>query len=103
MKGKLLKRVYVAHPYNGNTANKDKVESIVKELVKEDPNVLYISPIHATGYLYNDVDYLTGMNYCFDLLDMCDELLLCEGWENSRGCNMEKQYAEQNGIQIKYR
>jgi hypothetical protein len=96
-----MKRIYVAHPYGGKPENKNKVERIVKDLARENPLILYISPIHATGFLYNDVDYLTGMDYCFELLSLCDELILCEGWENSRGCNMEKAFAEKHGIPIR--
>ncbi len=95
-----MKRVYVAHPYGGNEENKLKVEDLVRKMVKNDSDILYISPIHSTGYLYNDVEYEKGMEYCFELLSICDELLLCEGWENSRGCKMEKAYAEKYGIPI---
>jgi len=95
-----MKRIYVAHPYGGKPENKEKVENIIKELAIKDPLTLYISPIHAVGYLYNDVDYLQGMDYCFELLSLCDELILCKGWENSRGCNMEKAFAEKHGIPI---
>ncbi len=97
-----MKRVYVAHPYGGNEGNKTKVESIVRTMVRTNPDILYISPIHAVGYLYNDVKYLVGMEYCFELLRSCDELVLCEGWEDSRGCKLEKKFAENNGIPIYY-
>jgi hypothetical protein len=97
-----MKRIYVAHPYGGKEENKAKVETLIREMVKVSPNTLYISPIHALGYLYNDVSYKRGMMYCFELLRLCDELLLCEGWENSQGCNMEKDFAEAHGIPISY-
>lgn len=35
------------------------------------------------------------------LLD-CDALFLLEGWENSKGANLEKHIAEQVGIEIYY-
>lgn len=97
-----MTKIYVAHPYNGNPQNKDKVEVIARELARNNPNVLHISPIHAIGYLYNDVDYMKGMEYCYELLKMCDGLLLCKGWENSRGCRLEKEYAEELGMEINY-
>ena len=97
-----MKRVYVAHPYGGKEENKQSVETLIREMVKNYPDVLYLSPIHAMGYLYNDVEYEHGMQYCFALLKTCDELLLCEGWETSRGCKMEKEFAEKNEIFINY-
>ena len=97
-----MKKVYVAHPYGGKEENKLSVETLVRKMVKHNPNILYFSPIHSTGYLYNDVGYKLGMEYCFELLKVCDELLLCEGWENNVGCNMEKKFAEENNIPINY-
>ena len=97
-----MKKIYVAHPYNAEERNKKSVESIIKDLVEKDPTTLYISPIHSTGYFYKNVSYEQGMEYCYELLQYCNELLLCEGWENSRGCNLEKQYAEEHGIPIRY-
>jgi hypothetical protein len=97
-----MKKIYVAHPFGGKIENMLSVETLVRKMVKHNPNILCISPIHATGYLYNDVEYEVGMNYCFELLKLCDELLLCKGWENSRGCNMEKEFAEEHGIPINY-
>jgi len=38
----------------------------------------------------------------FSLISRCDELWLCEGWENSRGCRMKKEYAEKHNIPISY-
>lgn len=97
-----MKKVYIAHPYGGLEENKISVEKIITELVLNMPNRLYISPIHALGYLYNLVDYKTGMDYCFELLHTCDVLVLCDSWEKSTGCCMEKEYAYTHGIQIIY-
>ncbi len=97
-----MKRIYVAHPYGGKQENKNKVEQIVKDLARENPLILYISPIHAVGFLYNDIDYMQGMEYCFELLSIADELILCENWESSRGCRLEKEYAEKYNIPIRY-
>lgn len=97
-----MKKIYIAHPYNAEEHNKRSVEKIIKDLVAKDSSILYISPIHSTGYFYNDVSYDQGMEYCYELLRYCDELLLCKGWETSRGCKLEKKYAEDHGIPIRY-
>jgi hypothetical protein len=97
-----MKKVYVAHPYSGLEENKQKVEAIVKQLVKQDPDTLYISPIHTTGFYYFDISYEKGMEHCEELLWSCDELLLCDGWENSRGCKLEKAMAESWSMPIRY-
>lgn len=97
-----MKKIYIAHPYGGELGNKQKVENYLKTLYKTKPGNLYISPIHALGFLYSEMDYITGMEYCFALLEMCDEIWMCGDWEESRGCNIEWGYAKARGIPIRY-
>lgn len=97
-----MKRVYVAHPYMGKRRNKKKVERIIKKLIKKNHCILCISPIHTFGFLYFDLSYHQGIEICLKLLAMCDELWLCEGWEKSEGCRIEKNFAEIMEIPIKY-
>ena len=97
-----MKKVYVAHPYGGEEHNKQKVETIIKQLVKENPDNLYVSPIHCTGFYYHDVPYEKGMEYCFELLDTCNTLLLCGDWKKSTGCCMEYGYAVAKGKRIEF-
>ena len=88
------KLIYVSHPYGGKEENKLAVEKIVLELSKQNPNNTYISPIHCFGFMYHDVSYEHGMNMCLALLDMCDEMIVCGDWANSKGCMMEINHAE---------
>lgn len=97
-----MKKVYIAHPYGGLEENKLSVENIIKKLIKKHDNILFISPIHALGFLYTEVEYEKGMEYCFELLKQCDEIWLCKGWEGSRGCCIEFDYATLHGIPIKF-
>lgn len=97
-----MKRWYIAHPYSMKEENKQSVENIIKQIAKEHPDVFPVSPIHATGFLYAHMEYIAGMQLCFELLSMCDTLILCPGWKNSRGCKLEKEYAEKHGIPIRY-
>lgn len=95
-----MKKIYIAHPYSNDPANKENVEQIIKDITENHPDIVPISPIHSFGYLYTDVSYLKGMRYCLELLALCDELWLCRGWEDSRGCNMEREFAIANDIPI---
>jgi len=90
--------IYISHPYGGKEENKLKIEAIVRKLVKENPGVTYISPVHAFGYLYNDVDYETGLEYCLNLLDVSDRMLVFGDWKYSRGCTAEVLFAEMHMI-----
>ncbi len=95
-------KVYIAHPYGGKEENKLKVESIIKDLVSQYDNVIFISPIHLFGYLYNEVSYSQGMEWCLNILNECDEIWLCNGWEDSQGCRMEYYNSIVNNIPIKF-
>lgn len=94
--------IYVAHPYGGLEENKQSVEEKIKALVKKYPNHTFISPIHTFGYMYHFVDnYNQGIQMCVKLLTKCDMLVLCENWENSKGCRIENARAKIKGIPIK--
>ena len=93
-----MKSIYISHVYGGNQDNKDKVEAIIKQLVKQHPHYLFISPIHALGYLYDEVDYNTGIKMCLELLKHCDEMWVCS--ELSRGVLMEKDYCISHNIEV---
>ena len=97
-----MKKVYIAHPFKGKKRNVRKAGRIILDLIKKDPKTLYVSPLHMTGFYYFKMSYKDGMDLCFELLGMCDELWLSPGWEKSRGCNLEKKYAEKHGIPIRY-
>ena len=92
--------IYVSHPYGGKQENKDKVEEIVRKLIKLHPENIYISPIHTFGYLYNEVDYEYGMKMCLRLLDKCDKIILCKEWTTSKGCCMELHESKIIGIPV---
>jgi hypothetical protein len=96
-----MKLIYVAHPFNGEKENVEKVEKIIRRLLTDNPDTVFLSPLHATGFYYHDVPYDVGMEHCLEMLRRCDELWLCEGWENSRGCGIEYSYARGTGIPIR--
>ena len=64
--------IYISHPYSAKEENKLKVEHIIENLVKEHPEHTYISPIHTFCFMYDKVDYETGINMCLELLKLCD-------------------------------
>ena len=97
-----MKLIYLAHPFSGKQENVDKAQKIIADLIWQMPDHTFYSPIHATGFLYNDVDYIDGMEHCFEVLGRCDELWLCGDWKESRGCNMEYGFAKAKGIPIKF-
>ena len=90
--------VYVAHPYGADPENAAKVEDIIRDLVDKYPRYCFISPIHTFGFLYEDVDYEEGMEHCYTLLNICDEIWI---YGDSQGTRLEREFAELYGIPIR--
>lgn len=93
--------VYVAHPYGGKESNKLKIDKIMNDLVMNDSEHDYVSPIHNYGFMYLTGDeYQRGLDICLGLLSHCDVLVLCEDWETSRGCKGELDHALKRGMPV---
>jgi hypothetical protein len=92
----MKKVIYVAHPFQGKPENVASVEKIIRKLIKLYPDYVFFSPLHATGYYYFEKTYEEGMKDCIELLSRCDELWLCNGWEESKGCNIEYNWCKEN-------
>lgn len=95
---KYKKVIYVSHPYSGKQENLANIEKIMRILVKKMPNYLFLSPVHAFGFEYNFLPYEQGLNQCLWLLSKCDEMLVFGDYTQSRGCQREIQYCEENKI-----
>lgn len=83
----------MAHPFSGKPENVEKVQAIILKLLHKYPDCTFYSPLHATGFFYYEFTYAVGMEHCYEALKRCDELWLCKGWEESRGCKLEVDYA----------
>lgn len=107
-----MTKIYISHPYGGLAKNKKNADSVLKWLqdnmgvfpIKEpfgsDTHNIFLSPIHILGHLYDKVDYDTGVDWCIDILSGCDAIVMCNGWENSTGCNLELAYANGHNIRV---
>lgn len=98
----MRKVIYVAHPFQGKPENVRKAEEIILKLIKLYPDCTFFSPLHATGFYYHEKPYDEGMKDCIAILNRCDELWLCPGWEQSKGCNIEYNWCKEHGKPIKF-
>lgn len=92
--------VYLAHPCGGDEKNIQDAKQMVCRLVKKFPGTTFLSPLQTTGFLYTEIPYIVGMEMCLEMLSRCDELWLCKGWQDSKGCCMEYAFAKAKGIPI---
>ena len=66
-----MKMIYISHKYGGDKQNKDHIEIIIGgSWLTRLSDYAFVSPVHCFGYLYNDVDYEKGMEYCLALLGL---------------------------------
>ena len=98
----MRKLIYVAHPFQGKPENTQSVEKIILQLIKLYPDYTFLSPLHATGFYYFEKSYEEGMKDCIEILSRCDELWLCNWWENSKGCNIEYDWCKEHGKPIQF-
>ena len=94
------KLVYICHEFGGKQENVDKVAVLIKKLMKNHLDVCFLSPLHATGFLYHHLSYEEGMKHCLTLLDMCDEMWAFGKKSMSKGCMIEKNYCIRYKIPI---
>lgn len=72
-----MARIYVAHRYEGDIKNIEKLGVILRELQKNNPENSYFSPLHNFSYLnYEDLKYEDMMECCYDFLEICDKMLV---------------------------
>ena len=95
-----MRMYYVSHPFTGDEEwNKKDAREQVARLKKENPQYLFINPLDAFTYA-EDLPYTEIIKQCLELMRNCDGLVLTGNWENSRGCLLELQEAEQHGLEI---
>ena len=84
---------YVSHAYGNNPENIEKAKKITHDLQINDPENCYICPLTAFSHLkYKEIGYEEEMALCFDLLQICDKLIVAS--ELSTGVRMEIDLAK---------
>lgn len=93
-------KVYISIPISGHDEKKvrehaDRIKAALSRAGHRPVNPFDIYVGHAPTY----VEFL-----CADLraLADCDAIFLCEGWQFSRGCRIEANFAKEFGKQFMY-
>lgn len=90
--------VYISHPYGNNEKNQLLVGELIKKLVEEYPDYLFVSPIHSFSFLYSCTTYQKGLDMCLWLLHQCDEVWVFGDYQDSVGCMAEIAYCKNHFI-----
>ena len=91
-------KIYISIPISGH----DEIE------VREHADLVKSTLSRVGHEVVNPFDIYAGKNptyadyLCADLRAMadCDAIFLCSGWQFSRGCRIERTFAEEFGLQV---
>lgn len=81
-------RVYISGPITNDKDYKEKFAKAEAELKAQGYDV-----INPTVLDPLKLDYEEFMGIDFQLIDMCDAMVMLDGWQQSRGANREYRYA----------
>lgn len=91
-----IKKIYISAPITGREDTADERFSNAVRLVRGMGNIA-INPWQENRNFEKWGDAIVaGLR----LLRKCDGILLCDGWQHSRGCKIEQQFAQGAGLEV---
>ena len=95
-----MKWYYISHPYTGNEEeNRKKAADVQRHLHEMYADIMCINPLAMFAPLAA-LSYEKIMTYCLEALRQADAVIMCRGYEKSRGCMREYEAAKQEGKTI---
>ena len=89
-----MRLMYIVHPFGGQYRNYLKINTIINMLNSHyKGKYVFLNPVQIFAGLYGDCTLEEDLDRCFEILERCDGIILCDGWENSAGCMAEYRYA----------
>lgn len=100
--------IYLSHAFGGKKENVDHVAKQIQALYRDHicstairyHNAVFVSPIHALGFIYDLVPYDQGLDNCIELLKHCQLMITFRGYDESVGVKAEKAYCQAHGIPV---
>lgn len=85
-------RIYISLPITGQDekAQREKADKIKMALSRKGYEV--VNPFEI--YAGENPQYIDHLLADLRALNDCDEIYLCKGWQNSKGCQLEREFAE---------
>ena len=95
-----MKWYYISHPYTGNEEeNRKKAADVQRHLHEMYADIVCINPLAMFAPLAA-LSYEKIMTYCLEVMQPADAVIMCRGYEKSRGCMREYEAAKQGGKTI---
>lgn len=94
-----MKKLFISQPMNGKT--NDEILSAREKAIKSAERELG-EPVEVIDSFFKDAPHearpLWFLGKSLELLSTADVVYFAKGWENARGCRIEKQCAIEYGI-----
>lgn len=93
-------KVYISGPITGTT---DFIErfAFAENALASFGNIV-INPAKVNAGMPEGTTHAEYMQLSFAMLDMCDVIFMLDGWQQSKGANMELERARDKGITIAF-
>lgn len=95
----MTETVYISLPITGKDLKEVRQHIAEVRTMLHEKGCMSLSPLGMSGWEPGQ-SWEWYMVRCIDMMRHCDAIYLCKGWEESRGCNMEKEYAEFKNLKI---
>lgn len=93
-------KIYVSLPITGRDYTKTREHAdIVKAMLSRSGHEA-VTPFDI--FAGDNPTYLDYILYDLRVLGGCDAIFLCEEWQFSKGCRIERTFAEEMGKQVMY-
>lgn len=93
--------IYVSGKYGGDIATNIKAaEAVTVQLMRNGFDVFCPHKNTAGFEQYTDLTYDRFIEMDLNILERCDAIYMMQGWEDSNGAKIEKEYAEEIDLPV---
>ncbi len=92
--------VYISIPISGKDINRQREHADRMKAALSRAGHKPVNPFE--NYCGENPTYADYLCYDLRILADCEAIMLCEDWQFSRGCRIERTFAEEFGLQIMY-
>lgn len=91
-------KIYISGPITGTTGYMERFQEIEDRMAAA--GIVAINPAKVNAQLPNTLSHAEYMKTSLAMLDMCEAIYMLDGWQQSKGCSIEFEYAYEHGISI---